>query len=104
MGASSLDMLPLALQMWPGVKLAVCTGRVQSWLLFSLVPTITPNPFQSFSVAFQSVLMHGVFSPQLQNFGLLLVERHEVSVGPILLFHKVPLDSSSDIQHVNYPP
>lgn len=91
-----------AFQMWPGVKFAVCTGRVRCWLLFSLVSTIIPSPSESFSVASQSVLMHGVVSSQVQNFVLLLVECHEVSVGSIFLFYKVPLDSSSANQHVNY--
>lgn len=54
---------------------------------------------RSLSVASQPIPMHGVFSPELQNFMLLLVECYEVSVGLVFPFFKVALDSSSAIQY-----
>lgn len=62
-----------------------------------------PNLFDFFSVASQSVLMHGVDSSELCNF-VLLVECQEISLSRAFPFLKIPLDSSSDIHHVNYSP
>lgn len=92
----------MALHMWPGVEFVICTGQVRCLLLFSLVSTIIPSPFEPFLVASHSVLMHGVISSHLQNFVLFHVECQELSLGSIFSFFKIPLSSSSDIQHVNY--
>lgn len=76
--ATFLDMLSMALHMWPGVEFVICTGQVRCLLLFSLVSTIIPSPFEPFLVASHSVLMCGVISSHLQNFVLLHVECQEV--------------------------
>lgn len=70
-------------------------------ILLVLIQSGVYHHLRSLSVASQPIPMHGVVSPKLQNFMLLLIECHEVSVGPLFPFFKVPLDSSSAIQHVS---
>jgi len=48
------------------------------------------------------MLTHGVVPSRVQDFAVLLVELHEVSVSPIIQPVKVPLGDSSTVWHISY--
>jgi len=50
----------------------------------------------------QYVLVHGVVSPQVQNFALPFVDLHEVPISPFLQPLQVLLDGSATPWHISY--
>lgn len=64
-------------------------------------PQILFSPFQLFPSLSWCMELSPLSSKTL---GFSLLNSRRVFVGPILLFHRTPLNSSSDIQHVNSSP
>lgn len=79
---------------------SVCTGQVCCWLLFSLESAIPQILFRSFQLLPSLSWCVELFSPSYKMLSFSLC--HDISVCPAHLFCKVPLDSGSSAQHVNY--
>lgn len=52
----------------------------------------------------QHVVVHGVVPLQGQDFAVLLVELHEVPIGPFFQLEKVSLDGSTTPWSISHPP
>lgn len=66
--------------------------RAHCWLLFSLSPTITSDPFLStevYPVTPQLVFLHLTDSASIQKFALAFMEFHLIKFGPCIQFIKV---------------